>query len=98
VSTATAGEVPLLVFFYSKRSGQARRVEGYLAQVLQRRGNHNSFQVYRVDVEEQPQLAQGFHVDAVPTLVVVSGNRVRDRTVTPRGCREIEHLLGPWLH
>jgi thioredoxin-like negative regulator of GroEL len=91
-------DVPLLVFFYSKQSGQSRRVEGYLSQVLQRRANHNSFEVYRVDVEEQPQLAQRFHVGAVPTLVVVSGNRVRDRTVTPRGCREIEQLLHPWLH
>src|SRR5947207_3059777 len=74
---------------------RSRRVEGYLAQVLQRRRNHDSFQVYRVDVEEQPQLVQCFRVDAVPALVVVSGNRVRDRAVTPQGCREIEQLLGP---
>ena len=58
-------EVPLLVFFYSTRSGQSRRVEGYLAQVLQRRRNHDSFQVYRVDVEEQPQLVQCFRVDEI---------------------------------
>jgi len=98
VSADPDREVPLLVFFYSTRSGQSRRVEGYLAQVLQRRRNHDSFQVYRVDVEEQPQLVQCFRVDAVPTLVVVSGNRVRDRAVTPQGCRAIEQLLGPWLH
>ncbi|TMM20836.1 MAG: thioredoxin family protein [Actinobacteria bacterium] len=98
VSAEPVPEVPLLVFFHSKRSGQSRRVEGYLSQVLQRRGNHNSFQVYRVEVEEQPQLVQRFRVDAVPTLVVVSGNRVRDRAITPRGCREIEQLLQPWLH
>ncbi|MGZ4256505.1 MAG: thioredoxin family protein [Gaiellaceae bacterium] len=67
-------------------------------EVLQRRGNHHSFRVYRVEVEEHPQLVQRFRVDAVPTLVVVSGNRVRDRAVTPRGCREIEQLLQPWLH
>lgn len=91
-------EVPLLVFFHSKRSGQSRRVEGYLSQVLQRRGNHHSFQVYRVEVEEHPQLVQRFRVDAVPTLVVVTGNRVQCRAVTPRGCREIEQLLQPWLH
>jgi thioredoxin-like negative regulator of GroEL len=98
VSAATVSEAPLLVFFYSKRSGPSRRVEGYLSQVLQRRGNHNSFQVYRVEVAEQPQLVQTFRVDEVPTLVVVAGNRVRDRAVTPRGCSEIEQLLGPWLH
>lgn len=98
MSAEPVHELPLLVFFHSKRSGQSRRVEGYLSQVLQRRGNHHSFQVYRVDVDEHPQLVQRFHVDAVPTLVVVSENRVRDRSVTPRGCREIEQLLHPWLH
>jgi len=36
-------ERPRLVFFCSKASGRSRRVEGYLSQVLQRRGNHDSF-------------------------------------------------------
>ena len=87
MSAATVSEAPLLVFFYSKRSGPSRRVEGYLSQVLQRRGNHNSFQVYRVEVAEQPQLVQTFRVDEVPTLVVVAGNRVRDRAVDRKSTR-----------
>jgi thioredoxin-like negative regulator of GroEL len=92
------GPPPRLVVFHSKRSGHSRRVEGYLSQVLQRRGNHESFRLRFVEISEYPDLAEQFKVDAVPTLVVIDGNQVSGRLVSPRGCREIEEALAPWLH
>ncbi|MBA2474999.1 MAG: thioredoxin family protein [Actinobacteria bacterium] len=88
---------PGLVFFHSSLSGHCRRVEGFLAQVLQRRRNHVTFQVYRVDEEKRPDLVERFQVDAVPTLVVVEGKKVRGRLERPKGCRDIERFLAPWL-
>jgi thioredoxin-like negative regulator of GroEL len=88
---------PGLVFFYSSRSGSCRRVEGFLAQVLQRRRNHGTFKLYRVAEEERPDLVERFAVDSTPTLVVVEGKQVRGRLSKPRGCREIERFLAPWL-
>ena len=44
-----------LVFFYSEQSGRSRRVEGFLAQVLQRRQNHETFELVRVSVERHPE-------------------------------------------
>ena len=72
-------------------------MEGYLAQVLQHRHNHDTFELHRVSVEARPELAERFRVDAVPTIVVVEGGRIRKRIVSPGGCRELEGLLGPWL-
>ena len=89
---------PGLVFFHSSQSGHCRRVEGFLAQVLQRRRNHGTFKVYRVDEHERPDLLDRFRVELVPTLVVVEEKRVRGRLVKPRGCREIERFLAPWLN
>jgi thioredoxin-like negative regulator of GroEL len=88
---------PRLVFFHSRNSGRSRRVEGYLSQVLQRRRNHESFQLYHVDVEEHPELAERFRIQTVPAIVVVEGKRVEARLDDPRGCRDIEQLLAPWL-
>jgi thioredoxin-like negative regulator of GroEL len=85
------------VFFFDGRSGKSRRVEGYLSQVLQRRHNHDSFRLYRVDVEAEPALVERFGVEEVPTLLVVDGKRVSARLSSPRGCRQIEELLAPWL-
>jgi hypothetical protein len=33
-----------------------------------------------------------------PTLVVVEMKSVKARLESPRGCREIERFLAPWLH
>jgi thioredoxin-like negative regulator of GroEL len=88
---------PKLVFFTSSRSGQSRRVEGYLAQVLQRRRNHGTFRLHVVDGHEHPELLLRFKVSELPTLVVVEDRVVKARLARPRGCREIEELLSPWL-
>jgi hypothetical protein len=34
----------------------------------------------------------------VPTLLVVADRRVQGRLEHPRGCRDIEAMLKPWLH
>jgi thioredoxin-like negative regulator of GroEL len=92
-----AGCAPRLVFFHSSRSGRCRRVEGFLAQVLQRRHNHETFQLYRVDQEGHPELFERFRVDDVPALAVVEGKSVQARLERPRSCRDIERFLAPWL-
>ncbi len=88
---------PKLVFFASSVSGHSRRVEGFLAQVLQRRRNHGTFRLHVVDGEKRPDLVKRFGVGALPTLVVVEDRVVKARLERPRGCRDIEELLSPWL-
>ena len=68
-----------------------------MAQVLQRRRNHETFSLYRVDAEDRPDLTQRFRITTLPTLVVVDGKRVSGRLEAPRGCRDIENFLAPWL-
>jgi thioredoxin-like negative regulator of GroEL len=90
-------ERPRLVFFYSTMSGRCRRAEGFLAQVLQHRRNHETFKLIRVSVEQRPDLAERFKVESVPTILVVADRRVCRRIVSPAGCREIEGELEQWL-
>jgi thioredoxin-like negative regulator of GroEL len=93
----SAAAKPRLVLFYSPESGRCRRVDGFLAQVLQQRKNHETFQVYRVDSAQHPDLAERFELNRVPTLFVVEGKRVRAKLEEPRGCRDIQRFLAPWL-
>jgi thioredoxin-like negative regulator of GroEL len=90
-------ERPRLVFFYSPLSGRCRRVEGFLAQVLQRRHNHDTFELMRVSVERRPDLVDKFRVEQIPTICVVEGRRLHRTIVAPSGCRELEEELDPWL-
>lgn len=86
---------PLLVFFTNERSGPARRMESLLAHIA--RKERRRLRVTRVDVEQRPDLARRFGVEAVPTLVLVKDRhavaRIEGRTSAPR----IERMLTPHL-
>jgi thioredoxin-like negative regulator of GroEL len=88
---------PLLVFVHSPLSGRCRRAEGYLAQVLQRRRNHDTFRLQRLDAARRPYLVERFRVRTLPAILVVEGKALRGRLENPRGCREIAEFLEPWL-
>src|SRR4029453_5466477 len=95
---ALGQQAPRLVFFHSTLSGHCRRGEGFLAQVLQRRRNHGTFEGVRVAEGGRPAPPEPFRIQTVPTLIVVQGRAVAGRLERPRGCREIEGFLAPWLN
>jgi thioredoxin-like negative regulator of GroEL len=86
---------PLLVFFWSERSGPARRMESLLAHLA--RKERERLRIMRIDVDAQPQLAQRFKVGDVPTLVLVKDNRAVDRIEGRASAPVIESMLEPHL-
>jgi thioredoxin len=86
---------PLLVFFTSERSGPARRMESLLAHLA--RKERTRVRVMRVDVEDQPELAEKFRVDEVPTLVLVRRKQVVDRLEGRASAPKIEAMLARHL-
>jgi thioredoxin-like negative regulator of GroEL len=72
-------------------------MEGFVAQVLQRRRNHDTFRFYKVANEQRPDLVEKFGIEVIPTLAVLDGRRIAARLEGPRGCGEIETFLAPWL-
>jgi thioredoxin-like negative regulator of GroEL len=92
-----AAEKPRLLFFYGPQDGHSRRVEGFIAQVMQRRGNHDTFVIHRIDADTNRDLALRYRVEDVPTVLVVDGRRVRARLVRPTGCVDLRESLEPWL-
>jgi thioredoxin-like negative regulator of GroEL len=82
---------PLLVFFTSRKSGPARRMDSTLAH-LARKERHR-LRVARVDVDEHPELAQRFRVEDVPTLVLVRGRRIVERLEGRVSVPRIEEML-----
>ena len=86
---------PLLVFFCSQRSGPARRMESLLAHIA--RKERHRLRVMRVDVDQQPELAERFRVATVPTLVLVKGKRVVGRLDGRSSAPTIERMVEPHL-
>ena len=86
---------PMLVFFWSERSGPARRMESLLAHLA--RKERRRLRVRQVDVDARPELATRLGVDVVPTLVLVKDKhavaRLEGRASAPR----IAAMLEPHL-
>jgi thioredoxin-like negative regulator of GroEL len=86
---------PLLVFFWSERSGPARRMESLLAHL--ERKERQRLRVRRVDVDANPELAARFKVEVVPTLVLVKDKRAVSRLDGRTSAPRIEAMLEPHL-
>jgi thioredoxin-like negative regulator of GroEL len=65
--------------------------------VLQRRANHATFRLVRVEADGRPDLVERLQIGELPTLLVIADGRVCGRLVKPSGCRQISQLLSPWL-
>jgi thioredoxin-like negative regulator of GroEL len=66
-------------------------MESLLAHLA--RKERTRLRVIRVDVDDQPDLAERFKVVAVPTLVLVNGKRVVDRLDGRASAPKIEDML-----
>ncbi len=86
---------PLLVFFGAAQSGPARRMESLVAHLA--RKERARLRVTQVDVNEQPELAERFHVETVPTLALVKEKRVVERLEGRVSAPRIERMLEPHL-
>lgn len=86
---------PLLVFFWSERSGPARRMESLLAHL--ERKERDRLRIRRVDVDASPELAERFAVSVVPTLVLVKDKRIVARLDGRTSAPKIEAMLEPHL-
>jgi len=86
---------PLLVFFWSERSGPARRMESLLAHL--ERKERDRLRVRRVDVDARPDLAERFQVSVVPTLVLIKDKRAVSRLDGRTSAPKIEAMLAPHL-
>ena len=91
----TDDSLPLLVFFWSERSGPARRMESLLAHLA--RKERARLRIRRVDVDAAPHVAEQFKVDVVPTLVLVKDRRAVARLDGRTSAPRIEAMLEPHL-
>jgi thioredoxin-like negative regulator of GroEL len=88
-------ERPQLVFFTSRRSGPARRMESLLAHIA--RKERGRLRVRKVDVEDRPDLAERFRVVQVPHLALVVDSRVVSKLEGRATAPRIESMLEPHL-
>ena len=74
-------EKKVLIDFWASWCGPCRMVSPIIDEIAE---EQDAVKVCKVNVDEQPELAQAFGVMSIPTLAVVEGGKVVEQAVGAR--------------
>ena len=95
ITTANYQEIidsgkPVVIDFWAEWCGPCRMVVPIVEEIARER---NDIKVGKVNVDEQPELAQAFGIASIPTLLVIRDGRTVNRAVGVRSKEEILQML-----
>lgn len=85
-----SSEKTVLLDFYADWCGPCRMVSPLVDQIAE---DYPQYLVGKVNVEDQPELAQAFGVASIPTLVVMKNGKIVNRSVGARPKPQILAML-----
>ena len=84
------GDKPVLLDFYADWCGPCRMVSPIVDEIAEER---DDIVVGKINVDEQPQLAEQFEVFSIPTLVVLKNGKVVNQSAGARPKAQILAML-----
>lgn len=92
---AIAGDQAVLVDFWATWCGPCRMIAPVIEEVAAEFDGRAV--VGKVDVDEDPGLAQRFGVMSIPTLIVLKGGKVVEQAVGARGRADVAAMISRHL-
>jgi len=92
---AIAGDQVVLVDFWAPWCGPCRMIAPVIEEIAAEFDGRAV--VGKVDVDEEPGLAQRFGVMSIPTLIVIKGGKVVEQAVGARGKADVAAMISRHL-
>lgn len=89
-SAVINSEKPILLDFWASWCGPCRMVSPLVDEIAQ---ENPQFLVGKVNVDEEPELAQKFGIMSIPTLVVMKGGKIVRQVTGARPKAQLLELL-----
>ena len=89
-SEVVQSDKPVLLHFWATWCGPCRMVSPIVDQIADERSD---IKVGKINVDEQPELAQQFRIISIPTLVVMKDGQIANKAVGAMPKEEILALL-----
>ena len=85
------GDKPLLVDFWAPWCSYCRRIAGVYDKVAQQ--NEESLNVAKVNIDDEPQLADEWKIEVIPTLVLFKDGKALGSVVAPQSKAAIDEFI-----
>jgi thioredoxin 1 len=86
-------EVPVLIDFWASWCAPCR-MQGQILEKYQDKIDDSKAKICKVNVDEQPELAQQYGVMSIPTLVVVQNGKVKTQVTGVTQDAGLNRMLG----
>lgn len=89
-NSVKASDKPVLLDFYADWCGPCRMVSPLVDEIAE---ENAQYLVGKINVDEEPELAQAFGVSSIPTLVVIKNGKIAQKSVGARPKSQILAML-----